>query len=334
MTILLDTAAVCIVGATLVALKTVLVPISFAVMLAAVLRPPSVWLENRGLPRLIAMGLVSIGAAMLVVFGTSIMLTSAEGFLTALPSYTEQLNTRFEILVHWLAHNNIHIEGLRRDTFAPDTLLSTAGTLLSSIASLASNALMIVLLGMFMLYEADGLAHKAVKAFGDGPTSDRLRTAGQSLQSYVGLKTLTSGLTGVMVAAGLGMIGLPHAILWGFVAFLLNYIPNVGSIIAAIPPILLALVVGGVGEAALVTGLYLMANLLIGSILEPRLMGDSLGLSPLVVLLALLLWGWMWGAAGMLLSVPLTVLLCEFMAINPTTQWIADLLGPNPRPDT
>ncbi|MEL6349297.1 MAG: AI-2E family transporter [Myxococcota bacterium] len=325
-------AGVCVIGAAIIQLQSVLVQLSFAAMLAAVLWPPTIWLQRRGAPRIVALGLVSVGATLTVLVGASILAQSAEGFITAIPTYGTQLEALLNTAVETLAGWGVNLDTLQAEGGAiePDTLLGSLGSLLSGIASLASNAFMIILIGLFLLAEGDGLSRKVTLAFGEGATSAQLLSVGASLQSYVMLKTLTSGLTGLLVAAGLWLIDLPHAVLWGFVAFLLNYIPNIGSIIAAIPPILLALIVGGPLTATLVTALYLAANLGIGSILEPRIMGDTLGLSALVILLALLLWGHMWGAAGMLLSVPLTVVICEFAAISDTTRWISILLGPNP----
>lgn len=325
-------AGVCVIGAAIIQLQSVLIQISFAVMLAAVLWPPTVWLQRRGAPRIAALGTVSVGATLTVLFGASLLAQSAEGFVTAMPTYGAQLETQFNIAVETVAGWGLDLRALQTEGGAvkPDQLFSSLGSLLSGVASIASNAFMIILIGLFLLAEAEGLARKVSLAFGEGPTTNQLLSVGASVQSYVMLKTLTSGLTGLLIAAGLWLIDLPHAVLWGFVAFLLNYIPNIGSIIAAIPPILLALIVGGPVTATLVTMLYLAANLGIGSVLEPRIMGDSLGLSALVILLALLLWGHMWGAAGMLLSVPLTVVICEFASISESTRWISILLGPNP----
>ena len=334
MTALVDVAAVCVVGVTITQLQSVLVPLSFAAMLAAVLWPPTSWLLRRGVPRILALGLVSAGATLVVMVGASVLVQSAQGFINAVPAYGRELEGVLQGLEEPLQAWGVSGEMFRlEDVLEPQQLFGTMSSLLSSVASVASNAFMVVLIGLFLLAEADGLARKAARAFGDGPTTAHLLSAGASLQSYVMLKTLTSALTGLMVSAGLWLIDVPHATLWGFVAFLLNYIPNIGSIIAAIPAILLALITGGPITASIVAGLYLAANLLIGSLLEPRVMGDSLGLSPLVVLLALLLWGYMWGGAGMLLSVPLTVLICEFLAISDETRWIATLLGPNPEAD-
>ena len=141
------------------------------------------------------------------------------------------------------------------------------------------------------------------------------------------IKTLTSALTGVTIAVGLLIEGVDFAVLWGFFAFLLNFIPNVGSFIAAVPAVLVAALQRGYGAALVTAGLYLAVNVVVGSILEPRWMGNQLGVSPLVVFLSLVFWGWVFGPVGMFLSVPLTISVQIMLASNPGTRWVAVLLG-------
>ena len=148
-----------------------------------------------------------------------------------------------------------------------------------------------------------------------------------NINRYMGIKTLTSVATGVIVALWLLILGVDYAMLWGLLAFLLNFIPSIGSILASIPAILLALIQLGTGSA-LLTGLgYLVVNIGIGTILEPRVMGHGLGLSALVVFLSIVFWGWVLGPVGMLLSVPLTMTLKIALNSKEDTRWIAVLLG-------
>ena len=123
-------------------------------------------------------------------------------------------------------------------------------------------------------------------------------------------------------------IGLDFYVLWGVIAFLLNYIPSIGSIVAAVPAVALALVQLGPGWAVFVAASYLAVNLTIGNFIEPRILGRRLGLSPLVVILSLFFWGWVWGPAGMLLGVPMTVVVKLLLELSPDTRWLGVLLGP------
>ena len=148
-----------------------------------------------------------------------------------------------------------------------------------------------------------------------------------SVKEYLAIKTLVSMGTGGVITLWLYILGVDHYMLWGVVAFLLNYIPNIGSIIAAVPAVLLALVQLGAPAAGL-TGLgYIVVNTVMGNMVEPRYMGKGLGLSTLVVFLSLVFWGWLLGTVGMLLSVPLTMILKIALEYNPDTRWLALLLS-------
>jgi len=136
--------------------------------------------------------------------------------------------------------------------------------------------------------------------------------------------------TGIAIGIWLWLLEIDYALLWALLAFLLNYVPNIGSIIAAIPAVLLALIQFGMG-ASLITALgYAVVNLVIGSFIEPKFMGRGLGLSTLVVFLSLVFWGWVLGPIGMLLSVPLTMILKIALQSNDDTRWIAIILGSGP----
>jgi predicted PurR-regulated permease PerM len=141
------------------------------------------------------------------------------------------------------------------------------------------------------------------------------------------IKTLTSLATGILIAIWLAIIGVDFPVLWGVVAFALNFVPNIGSIIAAIPAILLALIQLGIFPALHAAIAFLVVNLVIGNAIEPRIMGKGVGLSTLVVFLSLVFWGWVLGPIGMLLSVPLTMIVKIGLENNEGTQKIAVLLS-------
>ncbi|MBT8328529.1 MAG: AI-2E family transporter, partial [Desulfofustis sp.] len=146
---------------------------------------------------------------------------------------------------------------------------------------------------------------------------------------YLAIKSVTSFFTGALIFVFLKFQGVDFPILWGMIAFLLNFIPNIGSLLAAVPPVLLALIQFGFGQALVTAGAFLAVNTVIGSIIEPRVMGQGVGLSTLVVFLSLIFWGWVLGPVGMLLSVPLTMGIKIALAEYDSTRWIAILLGSN-----
>jgi predicted PurR-regulated permease PerM len=149
-----------------------------------------------------------------------------------------------------------------------------------------------------------------------------------NVNNYMAIKTLVSLASGICVAVWVFILGVDFPVLWGLLAFALNYVPNIGSIIAAIPPVLLAIIQFGFFKALMVAVGFLVINLIIGSIIEPRFMGRGLGLSTLVVFLSLLFWGWVLGPVGMLLSVPLTITAKIALDSRDETRWLAVLLGP------
>ncbi len=144
----------------------------------------------------------------------------------------------------------------------------------------------------------------------------------------MGIKTIISMITGFIIGIAMWLIGVDYPVLWGVLAFMLNFVPGIGSIIAAVPAILLALVQLGFSTAMLVAGVFLVVNIVIGSFIEPRYMGKGLGLSKLVVFSSLIFWGWVLGPVGMLLSVPLTITIKLALDSKPETQWLGHLLGP------
>jgi predicted PurR-regulated permease PerM len=146
------------------------------------------------------------------------------------------------------------------------------------------------------------------------------------MKRYMVIKTFLSLATGVLIAFWLYILDVDYPILWGFIAFLLNYIPNIGSIVAAIPALILAFIQFGIGSAVLVTVGYIVVNFIIGNVIEPRLMGRKFGLSTLVVFLSLIFWGALLGLVGAILSVPLTMTLKFAFENNESTRWIAVLL--------
>jgi predicted PurR-regulated permease PerM len=182
-----------------------------------------------------------------------------------------------------------------------------------------------------MLLESVELGDKQRLLVGADPDSfRRYSKITREVQSYLLYKTLVSLATGLSVGIWVGLLGLDFPALWGFVAFALNYIPNIGSILAAVPAVGLALLQLGPGRALVVALGYVAINFWWGNLVEPALLGRRLQLSPLVVLVSLIFWGWVWGPIGMLLSVPLTMMLKIVLENSPGLRWLGALLAPQP----
>ncbi len=328
---LLAVASVVVIVAGLKAASSLFVPFLLAGFISLLCAPVLFWLRDRGLPNAIALivvllGLLGIGA----VFG-GLMSTSINEFTRLLPSYQERFGSVVVSLTSALGEYGIDF-GSNPDEanpFDPQAALGIAGGLAGNLGSLLNNAFLIFLAICFILLEASSIPRKVREAFGDSPELEgRMTEIGESIRRYLGIKTLTSTLTGLLVYFALLFLGVQFAPLWGLIAFLLNFVPAIGSIMAAIPPVALAVVDNSLQTAGAATLCYLVINVAVAYFLEPRVMGDGMGLSPLIVVTSLVFWGWVLGPVGMVLAVPLTVILRITLGSQPQTQWVAVLLGP------
>lgn len=328
-TFLLTLAALIIIIAGIKSAQELLVPFLLAFFISIICAGPFYWLQNHKIPAPIALLLVigfvmSTGLLVLTLVGTSV-----NDFTNQLPFYQEKLRSQTLILFDWLQGMGIKLSRqVLLQHFDPGIIMQSAASMLATAGGVLTNSFLILLTVIFILLEAAGMPNKLRAAFSDADSSlASFEKFASGVRQYLAIKTLVSFATGVVVAVGLLVLGLDYALLWGMIAFLLNYVPNIGSIIAAIPAILLALIQLGPGYAIVVVGLYLVTNIVMGNAVEPRLMGQKLGLSALVIFLSLVFWGWILGPVGMLLSVPLTMIVKIALEVNNSTRWLAILLG-------
>lgn len=213
-------------------------------------------------------------------------------------------------------------------SWVKDFSLNMALSIALSIPHLLSNGFLILLTVIFILLETGTFTRKIRMAFShDGHAADRAQEIITSMRNYIVIKTWVSLGTGILIAAWLWFLGVPFYALWGLLAFLFNFIPNIGSIIAAVPAVVIAwLELTTLPAVAAAIG-FVLVNGIVGNFLEPRLMGKGLGLSPLVVFFSMVFWGWVLGPVGMLLSVPLTITARIALDGFEDTRWVATLLG-------
>ena len=324
-----------IVAAALQQAREIVVPFLLAVFIAIACEPPMKWLRNHGFPSLLALATVVGGLIMAGIGFAALIGASVTGFRQTMPIYYAQLREHVENIGQWLSLQGwVELDAGLSSYLDPSFFLNLVADILSGFGALLTNALLILLAVAFILLEALELPQKIQRAFGSSNSGFALTQFTESVNRYLATKTLTSLLTGILVTGWLALLGLDHAILWGLIAFLLNYIPNVGSILAAIPAVLLAWLQLGAAMMIPVALGYAVINTVIGQILEAHLMGRRLGLSVLVVFLSLVFWGWLLGPVGMLLSIPLTVIIKLGMESSPGTRGAAILLGPAKEPET
>ncbi|WFE71436.1 AI-2E family transporter [Halomonas sp. M1] len=312
-----------------------LVPLLLAVFIAVVCTSPVQWLNRWGVNvraaaciiLLVLLGFISlIGLLVVNSFGT---------FVEALPEIEERLNEHYWDLLNTLAAHGMAINPDQLgQLFNMEEGDSWVPKVLGELGSLFMQASIVALLVIFMLFETLNFRDKVSRALENpAPSLKRFSEFSLTLKRYLAVKTMISLATAVLVWLSCLLVGVDFPLLWGVLAFALNFIPNIGSALAAIPPVLLLLVAqdGGVFQALLLASAYLAINFILGNLIEPRVMGQALGLSTFVAFLSLVVWGWIFGAAGMLLSVVLTMTLKIALDSHPQTRWIAHLLGPGKR---
>ena len=304
--------------------QAVVVPSLLAVFLAIIAESPVSWMERKGIPRVAAIFIVVLGLA-LIVAGVGILVgSSLQQLSDEVPVYREKLRDLFGTLVAEVSGTQFDPETAEVfEPISPDAALGLATATLTGVRDLFGSAFLILFLMIFMLFEVPLLRAKLASL----KSSKSTFALPEVVRGYLVIKTLTSLATGLLVGVFLTIVGLDFAPLWGLLAFLLNYIPNIGSLVASVPAVLLAVLQHGPGTALLVAFGYLVINLSIGAGVEPRVMGSGLGLSTLVVFLSLILWGWLLGPIGMLLSVPLTTTIRIILETRAETRSIAVLLG-------
>ena len=310
--------------------QSVLVSFLVAVFLAMLGTPPVLWLERKRIPSVVAVLLVVAGMIAILLIVGAIVGASINSFYTELPVYQTRLQEQVSAFKAFLATKGIRgMDKVLLEYVNPGAVMSLTARLLAGLGSALSNIVLILLTVAFILFEASSFPVKLRAVLGDPQQAfpQFTRFVGD-IERYMVIKTLISLATGILIGIWLSILGVDFPILWGFLAFLLNYVPNVGSTIAAIPAVLLALIQFGIGRAVMAAAGYMAVNFILDNVIETRLMGRRLGLSTLVVFLSLIFWGSLLGPVGMVLCIPLTMTLKFACENNKGTQWIAVLLGP------
>lgn len=328
---LITAAAFVVVVSGIKMAETLIVPFLLSVFIALIFSPFLAWLKANKVPNTVSICLiiscmVSTGWIISLLIGSSL-----EDFQKNMPVYEERIQGMNVVLSNWLSDLGLAFNIGRVDKILnPNDIMQIMGNALTSFGNVLTNVFMILLTVIFILAEEVGFGEKLQSARKcNGSVNEGLVRFLDSVHSYLRIKSLLSLLTGGLVAVTLWLLGVDYPVMWGLVAFLLNFIPTVGSIIAAIPTILLAIIQLGPLTASFVAVSYLTINIFVGNLLEPKLMGRGLNLSPLVVFLSLVFWGWILGPVGMLLSIPLTIMSKIALENDKNTRWIGVMLGAN-----
>lgn len=312
-----------------------LVPLLLATFIAVVCTSPVQWLHGWGLSlRASVFTTLLVLLACLSLIGV-LVVNSFGTFIEALPDIETRLYEHYWNLLNTMAAHGLAINPDQLgELFNMEEDESWVPKIIGELGNLFMQGGIIGLLAIFMLFETLNFRQKVSLALENpAPSLRRFGEFSLTLKRYLAVKTMISLVTAVLVWLSCVIVGVDFPLLWGVLAFALNFIPNIGSALAAIPPVILLLVSqdGGAFQALLLASAYLIINFVLGNLIEPRVMGQALGLSTFVAFLSLVVWGWIFGPAGMLLSVVLTMTLKIALDSHPQTRWIARLLGPGKR---
>lgn len=332
--ILVAIAAIIVILAGIKMATEIVVPFLLSLFIAIICSPMIKFMTKHRIPLGLAIGLL-LGLIGLIFFFLAGMVNGAiREFTASIPQYKDLLSVRiatiFELAQKWDIPLTFSQEEILSH-FDPSSVMNWVSRLLLSFSGVLSNIFVLFLVVIFMLLESPVAKYKFALALSpDADLSNEEEYIDQVLDGiigYLGVKSGVSLLTGFCVWLLLTAFDVQYAVLWATLSFLLNYVPNIGSILAAIPIVLQAFLLNGFSVGIIVLAGVVAINMIIGNILEPRLMGKKLGLSTLVVFLSLLFWGWLLGTVGMLLSVPLTMAVKIALESSDITRRYAILLS-------
>ncbi len=328
---LVQFAAFIIIVAGMKTSSVLIVPFLLAAFLSIICAPPLFWMQKKGIPSIFAILILMLSVICIQLLLVTLISSSIVDFSQNITFYQERLRIIIIESIEFLSKFGIILEADKiAQIVNPGHILKLVANTLNGFGSVLTNTFFVFLSFIFILSEAAGFPIKIRAVFNDANTDlEKYAQITTGVNRYLGIKTLTSVATGFIVYIWLLVQGVDFPIMWGVFAFLLNFIPNIGSIIAAVPAVLLALIQLGPLAAGISALGFLLVNVLIGSVIEPRVMGKGIGLSVLVVFLSLAFWGWVLGPVGMLLSVPLTMVVKIALSGSESTKWLSILLGSN-----
>ena len=333
---LLAIIAVFVIGVVLLELRTVLIPFSVAMLLAFLFQPIVLYLKARHIPTSITLVVVVLSLALVLSLVGLLVYSSALSFTEAFDRYETRIDSILADVQQPVQRisNFIGVDAAALDIshlIQSDSVQSLLTSSVGSVVSLLSNVFLVLLFMLFLLAGSGELEAKIWKAYPPqvaGRIAEVMANISSEVRSYLAAKALVSALTGILIFLILWILGVDFPVFWGFLAFLLNFIPNIGSMVAVILPFLLSLLQFETLTTPIIA-LVLMQIVQtgIGNVIDPRVMSFSLNLSPVLVLVSLIFWGWLWGIPGMVLAVPLTATIKIFCENIDDLRPVAVLMG-------
>lgn len=335
--VLLGIAGIVITVAGLRGIADLLAPVFLALMLTVAVSPLGTWLRNHGTPVWLAMA-ANVTTVYVVLFALGgALIVSVAQLIDLLPTYQSQFTALQADLVAALTNLGISEAQLTQalDGINPSSVASAVGVVFGGIASTLSNAVFLLAVLLFMCLDALSFPARLQATSAQRPqVVGALRSFAQGTRRYLLVSTVFGLIVAVIDTLMLWALDIPLPLLWGLLAFITNYIPNVGFVIGLVPPALLGLLDGGTEKMLTVIVLYCVVNFVIQSVIQPKMVGDAVGLSTTVSFLSLVFWAWVLGPLGALLAIPLSLLAKGLLVdIDPSTVWINVLLSGGSSPD-
>ena len=327
--ILVSAAAFVIIIAGIYLAQSVVVLLLVSVFLALLGTTPLLWLKEKHVTSALAVLIVMTGMMIILFLISAQIGTSFSNFSDELPLLQSSIREQvIELSVLLRSKGLSGTQKILLNYINPEAVMDLTTNLLSGLGSVISDLILILLTVTFILLEVSSFPKKLRAILGDPErVFPRFTKFVVDMKRYMIIKTIINLAAGILIALWMYILGVQFPVLWGFLAFLLHYIPNIGAVIAVVPAALLAFVQLGTGSALLVLAGNLLIGFIIGNVIEPRVMGRKLGLSTLVVFLSLIFWGSLLGVIGAILCIPLTMTLKVAFESNESTRWISVLLG-------
>ena len=333
--LLVGLAATTIAVAGLRAVAWLVAPVFLALVVVVALAPVQGWLRRIGVPRWAATTVLLVLVWAVLLAFVALLVVSAAQLAALLPAYADQAEVLINDVVTDLNTAGL-VSGQLSDLIRQidyGQVVGLATGLLSQLMGAASTLVLLLSALVFMAIESSGFPRRMALVGEERPHLPvALTLFTQGTRSYL----LVSTVFGAIVAIGdwiaLSIIGVPAAAMWGLLAFVTNYVPNIGFVLGVMPPALLGLLAGGWSELIAIVVVYSLLNFVVQTLIQPRFIGDSVGLSMTVTFIALLFWSWVLGALGALLAIPLTLLVKALLVdVDPRGHWLDTLLREEPR---
>ncbi len=327
---LVRAAALVVILAGLKLATPLVVPLLLAAFIAMVSAPLMFWFTRRGVHRYVAV-MAALSAD--VAFFAAMVALAASG-LNAIVGSMPRYQARVEILreeasARLMKQGLPGLGDLVPSALRYDDVSVALADALGHLARMLSSLVLVLMIVAFILVEMLGIEDKLRHVFRHPELGiEQFRRAAMHVQRYIVVKTAANALTGLLVWIWLAAFRVDFALLWGVCAFMLAYIPTIGSVFVGVPVLMVTLLQYGFGTTIVVGTGYALINTAIAALVEPRVFGQALGLSPLVVFISMVCWGWLWGPVGAVLSVPLTVVVKIALAYVDGYEWLSKMLGP------